>query len=140
MPIGNLIGQAGFVSAPAVRVEDSPMWQHARPRHTGERVVHATPPMTDAERQRQADFSSHGAARAGAARRGQPRAISTEELNAKRLAAAESADFPNRATTDALQARVSSQEATLATQAAMIQELRDRLDAVEGGGTSGEAA
>jgi hypothetical protein len=128
-----------FVAPRIQKFEDTEMGQRCRPRGTAERAVHVKPPMTDAERERQHKFSSHDVAQQAAARRGPLRIHSQEQANAQRIAA-QAADTADRGTIDALQARVSSQAATLATQAAMIQELRDRLDGVEGGNSSGEAA
>jgi hypothetical protein len=115
---GSVRINSGAVITPSV---DLPQFAHLRAKDYSTRVVHEAPPMSDAERQRQADFAVHSTAQAAAQRRGPVVVHTPEAVNAlvsirHQLAAVAAA-------LDAL--------ADLPTE---IAELRARLDILDGHG------
>lgn len=151
MAIGNPIGQTRFISSPITRTEDSPLWRHARPRGSMDRPVHEPAPPTDEQRASQAAFLNHDTARAGAARRGVVPAISLEQHNAARIAAQAAAVGPGAAIDQAgenalasevirLHAVSEDQRHIIEQQSAAIEELRSRLDSLDGNAYAGDAS
>ncbi len=133
---GSVRINSGAVITPSV---DLPQFAHLRAKDYSTRVVHEAPPMSDAERQRQADFAVHSTAQAAAQRRGPVVVHTPEAVNARAIAAAVE---PRGAGIDAV-ALVSIRHQLAAVAAALdaladlpteIAELRARLDILDGHG------
>jgi hypothetical protein len=141
MTIGRPIGQTGFISSPIVRVEDSTLWAHARPRgNMASRVRHESPPPSDEQVARDKAYLNHDTARAAAARRGKVVVHTAEDVNARAVAQVAAAQAQGAATGGAsslaelatLRAALSAQQAVSRAQAETIERLVVRLDALDG--------
>lgn len=140
-------GQSAFITPKVQRVEDADIWQHARPRGPIDRPIHPALPLTDEQIQRNDDFSSHGAARRSAERRGQVPVFTPEQINAAAIAAAQR---PQQAASDQasiafmghvqrLADLVDDQKVVIDSQAAAIADLQRRLGDLDGNAFVGES-
>jgi hypothetical protein len=135
-------GQARFITPRITRVEESGLYDHARGRgNLASRVRRESPPPTDEQIAREKAFLNHDTARAGAARRGTPVVHTADQVNARAIAAAQSAaQDPGKATDggaapaelSTLRAALSAQQAVTRAQAETIERLVIRLDALDG--------